>query len=88
MRRSLPTRFWVEVALCIASGALTALTITWTDWIERIFGIEPDGRDGSTEWALVLAFAGLTIAFIVLCRRAWWRHARGQSKLGSMARSV
>jgi hypothetical protein len=79
MRRSLPTRFWVEVALGVASGALTALTITWTDWIELIFGIEPDGGDGSTEWGLVLTFAGLTIAFIVLSRRTWWRHAQGQS---------
>ena len=74
MRRSLPIRFWVEVALSVASGTLTALTITWTDWIERIFGLEPDGGDGSIEWGLVLAFAGLTIAFIIFSRRTWLRH--------------
>ena len=76
MRQSLPTRFLAEVAACIASGALTVLTTVWPDWIERIFGIEPDGGDGSTEWGLVLAFAGFTIAFLILSRRTWWRHAR------------
>lgn len=76
MRQPLPTRFWVEFALCIASGALTALTVAWPDWIERIFGFEPDGGYGSTEWGLVLTLAGFTVAFIALFGRTWWRHAR------------
>jgi hypothetical protein len=76
MRASLPTRFWIEVGLCLTSGALTALTVAWPDWIERFFAFEPDGGDGSTEWGLVAVLAGFTIAFLFLARRTWGRHAR------------
>ncbi len=76
MRHRLPTRFWVEFAVCIAGGALTALTAAWPDWIERIAGLEPDGGDGSTEWGLMLTLASVTVAFIARSGRTWWRHAR------------
>lgn len=76
MRDSLPTRFWIELALCIASAALTAITIAWPDWIEGLFGLEPDGGDGSTEWGFALALVVATIAFSALAGRSWWRHAR------------
>ncbi|MDI9978780.1 hypothetical protein [Rhodococcus sp. IEGM 1307] len=42
-------------------------------WIEALFGIEPDGGDGSLEALVVLApavaAAGLTVAGFVLRRR-------------------
>lgn len=74
MRSSLLTRFWVEVALGLASAALTALTIVWPDWIERLFGFEPDGGDGSTEWGFALSLVIVTIVFSMLAGRTWWRH--------------
>jgi hypothetical protein len=76
MRLSLPTRFWIEVALGLASAALTALTIVWPDWIERLFGFEPDGGDGSTEWGFALSLVIVTIMFSTLAGRTWWRHTR------------
>jgi len=32
------------------------------DWIEKIFGLNPDGGDGTTETMLVIACAVLAIA--------------------------
>jgi hypothetical protein len=48
------------------------------DWIERLFGISPDGGDGSTEMlylAAMAAIAGLILACSFLARHA--RKRRG-----------
>jgi hypothetical protein len=42
--------FWLEVALGTLTTALLVLTLAWPQWIELMFGIEPDGGDGSLEW--------------------------------------
>jgi hypothetical protein len=76
MRPSLPMRFWVEVALGLVSAAVTALTIVWPDWIERLFGFEPDGGNGSTEWGFALSLVMVTIVFCMFAGRTWWRHTR------------
>jgi hypothetical protein len=47
-------RFWIETILACLSGGLLALTLVWHDWIELLFGVEPDGGDGSFEWVLVV----------------------------------
>jgi hypothetical protein len=44
------------------------------DFIERIFGISPDGGDGSTELLYVLA--GVAIVGLVLFRRFVFRLKR------------
>jgi hypothetical protein len=48
------------------------------DWIERLFGISPDGGDGSTEMLYLVAVAaivGLILGRSFLARRA--RKRRG-----------
>lgn len=50
-------RCWTEIALGGACLVLLALTAVWPDWIELIFGVEPDGGNGALEWALVAALA-------------------------------
>lgn len=76
MRQASPTRFWIELAVAIAGGVLTALTAIWPSWIERIVGYSPDGGNGDSEWALVLTLAALTLASSALSARTWLRHAR------------
>ena len=44
------------------------------DWIERLFGISPDGGDGSTEMLYLVAAAA--IVALVLGRALFVRHAR------------
>ena len=44
------------------------------DWIERLFGISPDGGDGSTEMLYLVAVAA--IVGLILGRAVLARHAR------------
>ena len=76
MKNRLPPRFWVETVLGAASAAVLALTLALPDWIERIFGLEPDGGDGSAEWGWAIAFAVATLVFFADAGRMWWRTAR------------
>ena len=36
-------RFWIEVALGLTSGLLLLLTLVTREWIELLFGVDPDG---------------------------------------------
>jgi len=65
---NLKTRFWVESSLALLSGLLCLLTLIRKDWIEAVFGVEPDGGSGAAEWAIVAVLAAMTIAFGALAR--------------------
>jgi hypothetical protein len=51
------------------SGLLFVITLVWKEWIEIVFGVDPDSGSGALEWAITLSFLALTIAFAVLARR-------------------
>jgi hypothetical protein len=51
-----------EAALAGLSGVLFAVTLVWRDWIEFVFGVDPDHHSGSLEW---LVAAGFLVAAIV-----------------------
>ncbi len=65
--------FRIEGALAIAAAVLCGLTLAWSDWIEIVFGVDPDGGSGALEWALALGFLALGIGFGLLARRVWRR---------------
>ena len=69
--RTAPTRrrFLIETALAVASAALLLLTLISREWIELIFGVDPDGGSGALEWAIVAALLAVTVAFGALARR-------------------
>jgi len=50
------------------AAVLAVLTAIWPDWIELLFGADPDGGDGSTEWGIVAALAVVAILFAALAR--------------------
>lgn len=72
---TLRTRFWVE---SVAAGLCTFLfvvTLVWRDWLELVFGIDPDNGSGAVEWLIV----GVTAALALTCwllARVEWRRAR------------
>ena len=65
--------FWVEAILAGGAGLLAVVTIVSRDWIEELFGVDPDGGDGSLEGLIVAAFALVTVVLAVLARVEWRR---------------
>ncbi|HKR70579.1 MAG TPA: hypothetical protein VJT16_17195 [Streptosporangiaceae bacterium] len=59
----------IEVVLAAVLGIATILTAVWPDWIEELFGFDPDGGNGTIEWWIVVAFAVATVAVAALARR-------------------
>lgn len=53
---------------------LVILTAVWHDWVEGVFGFDPDRHNGSLEWELVAVCCVIAIVGSVLARREW-RHA-------------
>jgi len=47
-----------------AFSELAQLEEGWMDWIERLLGVSPDGGDGTSETAIVLAIAIVLAAAI------------------------
>ena len=59
---NLRARFWVEAVLGSITLALLVLTLAWKDWIEVLFGVDPDHHNGAVEWAIVAVCAVATVA--------------------------
>ena len=53
MAGRLSVRFLLEAGFGGGAAALGVLTLFWRDWIEAIFGIDPDHHNGSFEWLIV-----------------------------------
>jgi hypothetical protein len=75
MRRAVRIRFWIEAALALLTAGLFILTLISHEWIEVIFGVDPDGGDGSLEWAIVGILLVATIVLGWLARVEWRRAA-------------
>jgi apolipoprotein N-acyltransferase len=70
---TLRKRFWIE---SVAAGLCTFLfvvTLTWHDWLELVFGIDPDSGSGAAEWLIVGVTAALALTCSLLARIEWRR---------------
>jgi hypothetical protein len=65
----------VEAALAGVFALFFVITLLWPDWIELIFGIDPDRGNGEAEWSIVAVF-GLLAGLCSLLARMEWRRAR------------
>jgi hypothetical protein len=62
MENRLRRRFRIETALFALSIVAFAATIVWPQWIEIVFGFEPDGGSGELELLVAFAFAAFAVA--------------------------
>jgi hypothetical protein len=68
-------RFWLESILSWITGVAAVVTLFWHDWIEAVFGVDPDRGNGSSEWLVVLSLLIIT-ATLAVGARLEWRRAR------------
>jgi O-antigen/teichoic acid export membrane protein len=60
--RATRRRYWFELVLAVLAGALAVLTLISREWIEVVFGVDPDQGSGALEWLIVLAAVAVALA--------------------------
>jgi len=78
-RKNFRRRLRIESGFASVSAILFVLTLVNDEWIEAVFGVEPDAGSGVSEWALTLGFLGATVV-LGLMARANARRARSASQ--------
>jgi hypothetical protein len=73
MRNSLRWRFWLETGLAIVTSIVFLLTLVQRDWIESVFGLDPDQGNGTLEWLIVGALLVVSITLFTLSSYEWRR---------------
>lgn len=68
MRKYVRRRYWFEITCAFLAFALALLTLIGREWIEQIFGVDPDGRSGALEWLIVLGLVLVAVASTVAAR--------------------
>ena len=73
-------RLRLEVGLAILSVLLFVATALWPEWIEIVFGVDPDYGNGSLEW-LIMELTATSAVVAIFLARADWRRLRSQTQL-------
>lgn len=66
-------RFWAEMTLGVISAVALTVTAAWPSWIEDMVKVDPDGGNGSLEWAIVVVLVVCAVASALLARWEWRR---------------
>ena len=69
-------RFWVEIVAFAIAVTLAIMTLVWREWIEIIFGVDPDQGSGSLEVVITLVAAAVALLVALVARSEWRRAAR------------
>lgn len=64
-------RFLTGAAVPAAISFMAVLTAIRHNWIELLFGIDPDAGNGALEWTFVLVPALIAVASAVVAYRKW-----------------
>jgi hypothetical protein len=66
-------RWHIESGLAALFAALAILTAVVPDWIEAVFGVDPDHGTGYLEWLIVVVAGLIAIVVALAARRDWLR---------------
>jgi hypothetical protein len=69
--RNLRWWFWVESVTAVIAGGLGLVTLVWHDWIELVFGVDPDHGNGSVELWVVAVLLLVAVVSGSAARRTW-----------------
>jgi len=75
MKRNLRVQFWLETIAGSVTGLMFLVTVLWRDWIEGLFGWDPDQHSGAVEWLVVGGLLIVTVALFSAARVEWRRAA-------------
>jgi tetrahydromethanopterin S-methyltransferase subunit E len=67
-------RIAVERILAGATFVFGVVTIFWRDWIEKVFGFDPDHHSGSAEIGIILGLFVISVVFFLVSRIEVRRH--------------
>lgn len=73
--KGMSARLLLEAILALVSLTLLFATLVSREWIEFIFGVDPDRGSGSLEWAIVAGLFAIALIFSYLARSEWRRAA-------------
>ena len=65
----LSRRYRIEVTCAALGTALFILTLAFPEWIEAVFGVDPDGGNGLLEIGVAIAFLLVGLISSLLARR-------------------
>jgi hypothetical protein len=72
--RGSKTRAWLETVLAVLGLSLCLLTLVWREWIEFLFGVDPDLHTGALELLVAGAFLVASVVLARQARRDWRIH--------------
>ena len=76
-KRQVRMWFWAEAGAAIAAAVLGLVTMVSREWIEIVFGVDPDHGSGALEWAVVAGCAAVALVLALAARYEWRRPALG-----------
>ena len=78
MRKRSRARAWLATVSAVVGVGLCVLTLVWSEWIELLFGVDPDGGSGALELMVAGAFLVASVLLAGQARRDWriWRQGK------------
>jgi hypothetical protein len=55
----------------LVAGLVAAITLFWHDWIEIVFGVDPDKGSGLAEWSIVAVLTTAAVTLSIIARFEW-----------------
>ena len=71
--RSVGVRFWLELVCGLLGAVLFVVTLVTREWIELVFGVDPDKGSGALELAIAFGLLAVSIVSGLLAVREWRR---------------